>query len=66
MLTGPGIILVLLFLVYVYFWLKGFKWVDKVARRNRRSAKGFKWLFFFVPPVAWVILLTIDKQEDSN
>jgi len=52
--------------VVAWLFLLPLKWVRKVAKRNQRSVSGFCWLYVVAPLIAWAILLTIDRRENTG
>jgi len=54
-------ILILAAAIALIFFLA--RYCYKVATRTGRSRVGFVWLSIFLPAVAWVICLLIDKDE---
>ena len=38
------------------------RWCARTARKVGRSPVGFVWLGVFVPLIAWIILLTLNKN----
>ena len=49
-----------------FLQVKFLKWVARIASKNKRSVNGFVWLAVFFPFIVIVILLLIDKNDQSK
>ncbi len=54
------------YFLFIFFQVKFLKWVARIASKNKRSINGFVWLAVFFPFIVIVILLIIDKNDQSK
>jgi hypothetical protein len=50
----------------IFLQVKFLKWVAKIASKNNRSVNGFIWLAAFFPFIVAIILLIVDKNDQSK